>query len=620
MGRTLPRREPELGTSRVADDPSSRLRIEDHGVIGNLSTVALVGTDGTIDFCCWPKMDSPSVFAALLDPVDGGGFEIAPVMRGVETRQCYLPETNVLSTRWVGDHGSVEVLDLMAVGDSENPDPPRLIRRVTATRGAAEVRLSCRPRYGYGLRGAAATACPGGVRFSGGPDDPVLRLVGTKPLEPGDGTASASFSLAEGEAADFVLEGDPDDGGENALSARDVADAIALTLAFWRHWSARSSYRGRWRREMNRSALVLKLLASREHGSIAAAATFGLPEQEGGDLNWDYRATWIRDASFSVYALMRLGHVEEATRFMRWVGERADECDDSGMLRVMYRIDGGGDLDESRVEHLPGYGGARPVRTGNLAATQFQLDIYGELLDSVYLNAKYGEPPGYDGWRRITRSVDYVCEHWREPDAGIWEVRTGARHFLHSRLMCWVCVDRALRLATKRSLPAPFSRWIEVRNELHRSIWEEFWSEERGHFVHAIGSDEVDGALLLMPLVRFVTGTDPRWLGTLKAIERVLVDDGLVFRTPAGRSGAEGAFAPCSFWYVECLARAGQVDKAHVEFERALGYANHLGLYAEELDVRARHLGNFPQALTHLALISAAFYLDRELVGGAVAR
>ena len=593
--------------------PNPDIRIEQHGIVGNLSTVALVATDATIDFLCWPNLDSPSVFAALLDPGQGGAFQIAPVLDGVETRQTYVPDSNVLSTRWLAQEAGAEVLDLMVVSDGRDPDPPRLVRRVRATRGTVRLRVVCRPRYGYGLRDAAVSAIEGGVRFAGADGDPALRLLCTQPMALGNGCVTAEFILNAGEQADFLLEGDhPVAEGGNALTLDALDGAIAATIGYWQAWSAQSSYRGRWRHSMGRSALVLKLLTSREHGSIAAAATFGLPEQPGGDLNWDYRASWIRDASFSVYALMRLGYTAEAIHFMRWVAKRADSCGEDGALRIMYRLDGGSDLEEQELPHLAGYGAAQPVRIGNLAAQQVQLDIYGELLDSVYLNAKYGEAPGYDAWRRITRSVDYVCKQWREPDAGIWEFRGEPQHFLHSRLMCWVAVDRALRMATKRSLPAPYAKWAETRNEIYASIWAEFWSDSCGHFVKTPGSTEVDGALLLMPLVRFVTGNDPRWLATLDAITKTLTDDGLVFRSPVGRAGGEGAFAPCSFWYAECLARAGRLTEAQASLERTLSYGNHVGLFAEEFDVRAHQLGNFPQALTHLALISAIYEVDRQ--------
>ena len=614
----------QQSTGSATGDQAARTtsfpRIEAHGLIGDLATAALVGTNGSIDFMCWPKLDSASIFAALLDPETGGDFSVEPEMRDAETRQLYWPDSNVLSTRWVTPEASLECTDLMVLGDTASP--PRLLRRFQVLRGQARVRVTCRPRFDYGTRDADVRVCPAGLRLSGAEGDPVLRLRATVPLRALGNAAEATMDLEPGREGFLLLDDMPDaaDDARTELDAGELSDLIARTDAFWRAWTDKSTYRGRWREPVARSALALKLLTSREHGSIAAAATFGLPERPGGDLNWDYRATWIRDASFTTYALMRLGYGQEANAFMRWSSARASEAGDPSRLKIMYRLDGTSDLAERTLEHLRGYGGAAPVRIGNAAADQRQLDIYGELLDSVYVNAKYGEPPNYDGWRQICGIVDYACDHWGDRDAGIWESRGEPQHFLHSRLMCWVAVDRALRLATKRSLPAPYERWTTVRNDIYGSIWTDFWDEDRGHFVHAKGSADLDGAMLLMPLVRFVTGTDPRWLKTLDAITVQLVDDGLVFRTPEGRSGHEGAFAACSFWYVECLTRAGRVEMAHREFERALSYGNHLGLFAEEFDVQAHHLGNFPQALTHLALISAAYSLDRELSGQPVLR
>jgi len=396
--------------------------------------------------------------------------------------------------------------------------------------------------------------------------------------------------------------------------------ALQHTVQFWRQWIAQSTYRGRWREMINRSALALKLLTSRKEGAIIAAATFGLPETRGGERNWDYRYTWIRDASFTVYAFVRLGFVEEANNFMRWLrGRVGDGCDQPLKLNIMYGIDGRRELPERELTHLAGHGGATPVRVGNGAVDQVQLDIYGELLDAVYLTNKYGEAISHEGWQHVTQLVDEVCEVWDQKDVGIWEMRGEKHHFLHSRLMCWVALDRAIRLASKRSLPAPFERWNAARQAIHADIWDNFWDAERGHFVQYKGGTALDGSMLLMPLVRFVGATDPRWLATLQAIERTLVRDGMVYRYlneeegMDGLEGTEGAFAACSFWYVECLARAGQVEKAHLEFEQLLRYANPLGLYAEEFDCHARHLGNTPQALTHLALISAASFLDRKL-------
>jgi GH15 family glucan-1,4-alpha-glucosidase len=366
----------------------------------------------------------------------------------------------------------------------------------------------------------------------------------------------------------------------------------------------------------------MKLLTSRKHGAILAAATFGLPESPGGERNWDYRYTWIRDASFTVYAFMRLGFVEEANAYMRWLRGRVSDCRGKPMkLNILYAIDGRQELPEIELTHLSGHGGAQPVRIGNQAYEQVQLDIFGELMDAIYLVNKYGEAISHEGWKHTVEVIDQVCQTWEQKDVGIWEMRGEKYHFLHSRLMCWVALDRAIRLASKRSLPAPFARWDQTRQAIHADIWENFWNEEHGHFVQHISGTGLDGSMLLMPLVRFVSARDPRWLATLQAIEKSLVRDGMIYRYRNddsqidGLPGSEGAFAACSFWYVECLARAGQLDKAHLEFEQLLRYANPLGLYAEEFDSHGRHMGNTPQALTHLALISAACFLDRRLSG-----
>ena len=607
--REAAKKAPAIPRLSAAPNP-----IEAHGVIGDQGTAALVADDGTVDFLCWPGFDGPSVFAALLDPERGGAWSIAPALNGLRRRQMYLPDTNVLLTRFAAPGGVGEITDFMPFPE---PDAtPRLVRRVRAVRGEVRFALRCAPRLDYARSKTQAEAAEGSVVF-GGEDGPVLRLWGTVPLAaetgPGGGVAVAEFTLRAGECAEFVLL--------DAAEAPGQPDPEALfraCVAHWHGWAAHSSYKGRWREAVTRSALALKLLTSRRHGSVVAAATFGLPEAPGGGRNWDYRATWIRDASFTVYAFMRLGYADEANAFMRWVGARAKGCGSDGAMQIMYGVDGHERLDEAELPHLRGYGGAAPVRTGNAAYGQVQLDIYGELLDAVYLANKYGEAIGNEGWRYVTRTVDYVCEHWREPDQGIWEMRGPPRHWLHSRVMCWVAVDRAMRLAQKRSLPAPLVRWHAARDEIHASVWDEFWDGERGHFVAARGATHLDGAMLLLPLVRFVSATDPRWLATLDAIGRELAEDALVFRyrVPDGLDGQEGAFTACSFWYAECLARAGRLAEARLVFERMLGHANHLGLFSEEVGPSGEQLGNTPQALTHLALISAAFFLDRELSGG----
>jgi GH15 family glucan-1,4-alpha-glucosidase len=585
--------------------------IAGHAAIGDMSTIALVALDGTVDFMCWSGFDSPSIFAGLLDPEQGGVFELAPAMEGARTIQMYVPDTNVLVTQWLCAAASVEVLDLMPAPDREGVCPTRLIRRVRVARGSATFHLRCAPRFDYARTQPQVRLAKGCAVFSGA--GLKLRLSGPAKFVRGEGEVTATLRLEAGQSAGFVL----DESDQALLSPGEIGAVIQYTIERWQQWAAQSTYKGRWREEVIRSALVLKLLTSRPHGSIAAAATFGLPETAGGSRNWDYRATWIRDASFTVYALMRLGYQKEATAFYRWIGDRAGKSDESGHLRVMYALDGSAVAAESELPQLDGYGGARPVRVGNDAAGQLQLDIYGELLDSIYLSNKYGEAISHHDWMGVCRVVEYVCENWSKPDAGIWEQRNEPQHHLHSRLMCWVAVDRAIRLARKRSLAAPYTRWLEVRNDIHNDIWDNFWNEELGHFVRRKGGTELDAALLMMPLVRFISATDPKWLATLDAIGRELSDEGLVYRYSHddGLDGKEGTFAACSFWYVECLARAGRIAEARLLFEKVLHFANHVNLYSEQFDSHARLTGNFPQAFTHLALISAAHYLDRRLSG-----
>jgi len=594
--------------------------IGDYGIIGDLHTIALVGLDGSVDFMCLPGFDSPSVFAALVDAEKGGRFQIAPVLDGASRRQLYLPDTNVLLTRFLSNDGVAELSDFMPVEDAGQAH--NMVRRAKTVRGELRFQMCCDPRFDYGrwphkaeARGEKEIVFTG--RAAG--NDLGLRLRSSVPMRVADGKAIAEFTLAEDRSASFVLEvimtGEPSPSEQPHYSR----EAFKQTVNFWRHWIARSTYQGRWREMVNRSALTLKLLTSRRHGSLVAAPTFGLPETIGGVRNWDYRYTWIRDSSFTLYGLMRLGFTAEAGAFMGWVMDRCKELGPDGSLQIMYGLDGRHDLPEETLSHFEGYTGSQPVRVGNAAYKHLQLDIYGELMDSVYLFDKYGSPISYEGWNNVVRLIDWVCEHWREKDEGIWEVRGGRQEFLYSRVMCWVAIDRAIRLAQKRSFPSPQARWYEVRDTIYRDINDRFWDATRNAFVQHPGATTLDASALLMPLVRFISPTDPRWVSTLRAIERELVSDSLVYRYRLGDaftdglSGQEGTFSMCSFWYVECLSRMGDLHKARFFFEKMLGYANHLGLYGEELGPQAQHLGNFPQAFTHLALISAAFDLDRRL-------
>jgi GH15 family glucan-1,4-alpha-glucosidase len=592
--------------------------IEDYGIIGDLHTVALVSKRGSIDWMCFPHLNSPSLFAALLDDRKGGRFEIAAVGDGVTHKQLYIPDTNVLVTRFLSTQGVGEVCDFMPVATgSEDLHRHRLIRRVSVVRGTMDFTLTCRPAFDYGRADHTVSPLPSGVLFRG----PSLNvgLLSEIPLAQKAGGVAAAFTLAQGERATFVLQRIAE--GENCAachSDEEVQAAFHRTVAYWRRWLSNCRYRGRWREMVNRAALVLKLLTFAPTGAIVGAPTSSLPGGFGGGRNWDYRYTWIRDASFTLYALLRIGFTQEAHHFMDWLQARAGELEPDGSLQIMYGIEGQHSLREEILDSLEGYRGIGPVRIGNDAFRQLQLDIYGELMDSVYLFNKYGTPISYDLWVNLRRMLNWVCNHWEQPDDGIWEVRSGRQHFVYSKMMCWVALDRGLRLADKRSFPADRQRWLQTRDAIYEDIMAKGWNPERRAFVQAYGSQALDASVLLMPLVFFLSPTDPRMLSTLEAVQRELVSDSLVHRynpetSPDGLEGQEGTFSLCTFWLVEALTRAGRLEEARLIFEKMLGYANHLGLYAEQIGPHGEALGNFPQAFTHLSLISAAYNLDRAL-------
>jgi GH15 family glucan-1,4-alpha-glucosidase len=588
--------------------------IESYGIVGDLRTVALIGENASIDFMCFPRFDSPTIFASLLDEHKGGCFQIHPVLDRVTHKQLYLPDSNILVSRFLSEQGVAEVSDFMSVAGSSGSQT--LVRRARTVRGQVRFRMLCAPRFDYARTYHTVERVDDGLIFtSRGQDQTAIRLRASVPVGVSSGDGIAEFTLSSGQNADFVLEPATLEGASPSSAQDYVPNSFKSTINFWRRWVARSNYQGRWREMVNRSALTLKLLTSQTDGSMVAGPTFGLPEQIGGVRNWDYRFTWIRDASFSLYALMRLGYTDEAASFMRWIEARIGELEPDGSLQVMYGVDGRHQLPEEILGHLEGYKKSSPVRIGNGAVNQFQLDIYGELMDAVYLYDKYGEPISYDTWQGITRLVEWVCTHWKEKDETIWEFREYRKEYLYSRLMCWVALDRAIRLAWKRSFPAPIARWHDIRDTVYRDIMERFWNPRRRAFVQHTETDELDASCLIMPLMRIVSPVDRRWLSTMRLLENDLLDDSLVYRYrgPDGFSGKEGTFCMCSFWYIECLSRSGDVRQARLLFERMLGYANHLGLYAEELGPSGEHLGNFPQAFTHVALISAAFDLNRRL-------
>jgi GH15 family glucan-1,4-alpha-glucosidase len=598
---------------------SRYLPIAEHGLIGDLRTVALVGTNGTIDWYSCPSFDAPSVFASILDADRGGWFGLAAAAPA-RTKQFYFPDTNVLITRFFTDDGLGEVQDFMPAGGRPGDvDRHRLIRRVMCVRGTIPFQAQVAPRFDYGARPHTARQQDGLVIFESA--DLSLALSATVPVTCDGRDAAAEFKLAEGESAVFALDRV---GGEVVPRGCPHAEAeqqLTATVAFWRRWLSASRYRGRWREMVHRSALTLKLLTYAPTGAIVAAATTSLPEQVGGERNWDYRYVWMRDAAFCVYALLRLGFTGEAEAFMNFLTtlvSRTGGGRPSGPLQIMYGIDGRTDLPERVLGHLEGYQGSGPVRVGNSAADQLQLDIYGALIDSIYLYDKWAQQISSDQWDHVCALVDWVCAHWDQPDEGIWETRGGRKNFLYSRLMCWVAIDRAIRTADGRGLPADLLRWRHTRDVIYRQIMQRGWSAFRRAFVQHTDGNVLDAAVLMMPLAKFISPTDPKWLSTLDRVTAELVCDSLVYRydpqvSPDGLRGDEGTFSICSFWYVEALAHAGRLDEARLAFEKMLTYANHLGLYAEEISRTGEQLGNFPQAFTHLALISAAFSLDRAL-------
>ena len=609
----------------------SYLPIEDYGIIGNLQTIALVGRNGSIDWFCFPRFDSPSVFASILDQQKGGYFRISPAAsEGVVCKQLYWPETNVLITRFLSEDGVGEVIDYMPVSAPRDGQGFHgLIRQVKMVRGKMAFKLECFPAFNYARDGHTVEMVPGGARFFS--PNLNLGLAADCPIQQAEGGIIGQFSLGAGEqeTASFELH-QLAAGAEDAIgiTENESEHLFTKTIDYWQRWIGRCTYTGRWREMVHRSALVLKLLVYQPSGAIVAAPTCSLPEAIGGERNWDYRYTWIRDAAFTLYAFLRIGFTEEASEFMHFIERRCHEMQADGTLNLMYGIDGRHELHEEVLPHLEGYRGSSPVRIGNGAHGQLQLDIYGALLDAVYLYNKYATPISYDLWQYLRRLTNWVCDNWNRQDEGIWEVRSGRHHFVYSRLMCWVAIDRALRLADKRSFPADRDRWLKVRDEIYEDIQANGWNSDRNAFVQYYGGESLDAALLIMPLVFFMSPTDPRVVRTVDEIlkppaERGLVSGGLVYRynveeTPDGLQGREGTFNLCTFWLVEALTRMSQadntrLDEARLMFERMLGYANHLGLYAEQTGPRGEALGNFPQAFTHLALISAAYNLNREL-------
>lgn len=598
------------------------LPIGDYAVIGNLHTVALVGKNGSIDWCCIPRFDAPSVFGALLDAEKGGCFRIAPPdTPGMERKQLYLPDTNILITRFLTVDGVGEIIDFMPIKQVGSAiHQHHLMRSVQVVRGSLSFEMVCRPAFNYARDTHVTHLSEDGAVFIS--ESLCLALTSSVPLEEdSQGGVRTTFILHQGQSAYFQLESARNqDVRPHHHTPRYYEAEFLETKRYWQNWLSHCRYQGRWREMVHRSALVLKLLTYAPTGAIVAAPTTSLPETIGGARNWDYRYTWLRDAAFTLYSFLILGFTQEAEAFMGWLAARCHELQADGSLQPMFTIDGGHDLTEMTLAHLEGYRKSGPVRIGNGAYKQQQHDVYGELLDSIYLFDRHKNIT-YDLWWNLRRLLNWLSTHWQDADEGIWEVRGGQQHFLHSRVMSWVAFDRALRIARHRGLPAPRAEWENISALIYEEVMEQGWNAKVGSFVQCHGSEAIDASALLMVLTRFTGPTDPRILSTIERIQKELTSDSHVYRynpelaADDGFGGQEGTFCICSFWLVEALARAGRLEEARLILEKMLTYANHVGLYAEEIGATGEALGNFPQAFTHLSLISACYNMDRALNG-----
>jgi GH15 family glucan-1,4-alpha-glucosidase len=600
--------------------------IEDYGAIGNLRTTALVSRFGSIDWCCLPKVDSGSVFGAILDHRRGGRFRVSPAGELRRGEQRYLEGTNVLETAWDVGAAKVTVTDFMPLhgsilGAGHPPTSPRIYRVVRCDGGDCEVEVEWAPRFDYARAEMRIEERDGGVVAEGGGERIVLAgLPGAVRTEEGESgpTVRASLRISAGDVVPLVTTYGNDD-AERALAQWE--DALRGTVEAWREWldsreqPERCDFAGEWQPLLERSGLALKLLTYPDTGGIVAAATTSLPEKIGGVRNWDYRYTWIRDASFTAQAFVALGRRDEAVDFLEWAEHVSMRDEAEGRLHLMYTVDGEADIPEEELPHLEGYRRSRPVRIGNKASKQFQLDIYGELLDAAYELVRLGIDIDEGLWRFLSRVADKACARWQKPDYGIWEVRTEPRHFVYSKVMVWVALDRALRLAEAFELDGDLDRWRSTREAVRASILERGWNAERGAFVQSYDSTALDAANLLIPIVGFLPIDDPRVQATIDLSLEELTENGLVHRyrtddADDGLPGQEGAFGLTTFWMIDALALSGRLEEAREMFDGVARRANHVGLYSEEFDPESgAFLGNFPQAFTHIGFINSAVYI-----------
>lgn len=599
-------------------------RIEDYGLIGNLATCALIGRDGSIDWCCFPHMESPSVFAAILDVEKGGHFRIKPRESSLG-QQTYVNNTNILQTTFETPSGVITITDFMPL--TEHPDPLHqvILRKVACLQGSVDLEIEFKPRFDYARAVPSVERAPEGVVAPW--QDHVLFLQSPYPLQIRGEEARGIYSINEGETQWFALRY----GDRDPLSSEECEGLLDTSTKFWLEWAHdcqrdRCIFRGPWHDHVVRSGLLLKLLTHPQTGAIAAAPTTSLPEVIGGVRNWDYRFAWIRDASFTVQSLYNLGHVEEARQYFQWLRGLCREFgdhEDHLHIQVMYGLHGEQDLEEHELDHLAGHRGSAPVRVGNAAAQQIQLDVYGELVNAFYETRRYGEETSPGDWQFIRKIANTASETWDTVDSGIWEVRGGPTHFTYSKLMCWVALDRSLKMAETQGFEAPLEEWKRSRAAVRKAILERGFNQRLNSFVQAFDSEVLDASSLLIPVLGFLPPDDPRVQGTIEATLQHLTVDGLVYRYVGddGLPGKEGTFVLCTFWLVDALVLSGQLEKAEELLLGILEHASPLGLFAEQIDPGSGdQLGNYPQAFSHIGLMSSALRLGWALATKRAAR
>jgi GH15 family glucan-1,4-alpha-glucosidase len=589
-------------------------RIEDYGLIGDLQTAALVGRDGSIDWACFPRFDSGACFAALLGTPEHGRWIVAPRTDCWERGRRYRPNTLILETEWETENGAVRLIDFMP----PRGKAPDIVRIVEGIRGKVEMTSELVIRFDYGLTVPWVRRIGNGRIAVAGPDALCFRT----PVEHrGENLRTVGdFTIREGERIPFVLTWYPSN--EHPPRSIHAEHALQETDDYWSDWSEACAYRGKWHEAVHQSLVVLKALTYAPSGGIVAAATTSLPEKIGGERNWDYRYCWLRDATLTLLAFLNAGYLDEARAWRKWLLRAA--AGDPSALQIMYGVAGERRLPELTVDWLPGYEGSRPVRIGNAASEQFQLDVYGEVLDALHQSRVRDLEVSKEAWALQRQLLRYLEHAWKEPDEGIWEVRGPRRHFTHSKVMAWVAFDRGVQAVERFGRSGPVERWREVRRQIHTEVCERGFDVELNSFTQSYGEKRLDASLLVIPLVGFLAADDPRMIGTVAAIERELFHEGFIYRyshDPEARRvdglpPGEGAFLPCTFWFADVLAQQGRLDEAEEIFERLLELRNDVGLLAEEWDpATRRQLGNYPQAFTHVSLVNTAFNLDRESVG-----